>query len=128
MANCLWIEPEQLADWMKNSPNETIIIDVRDIDYQVRKIPGSKHIEYSEFPSQIEQLISDLQKLRPKPKRIVFHCMFCKQRGPSAAEYFYQKSQDASPNLNLDVCILNGGFNKWKIRFFKDENMFETIP
>ncbi|KAA6393831.1 MAG: hypothetical protein EZS28_010644 [Streblomastix strix] len=119
------IEPDQLADWLKNEPNKTILIDVRGLDYKNEKIPGSRHIEFTELCGIIKKLVKEFAKHNPPLLRVVFYCTFGRQRSPSGAYMFYKKSQIDMPKL--DVFFLEGGLDGWKRKFEAVENMIETI-
>ncbi|KAH7831384.1 uncharacterized protein MONOS_13076 [Monocercomonoides exilis] len=119
------IEPYELAQLLKSSPKDVVVVDVRDVDYNGYKIPGSRHIPNYEFPSKIDVLIESLKFLDPLPSSIVFHCFASKSRGPKAARSFLEKSSIALPSL--DVLVLRGGFHAWEERFCKEQDMMEAI-
>ncbi|KAA6375969.1 MAG: hypothetical protein EZS28_028503 [Streblomastix strix] len=125
MARIQLVEPYELAQWIDVDSNGIIVMDVRDSDYYGYKIPGSRNIPANQFGQNVDILIENLRKQVPTPTKIVFHCQYCRTRGPTAARLFFKKSQNILPQL--EVYILNGGFDAYEQRFKNDDSKLERI-
>ncbi|KAA6388747.1 MAG: hypothetical protein EZS28_015727 [Streblomastix strix] len=120
-----FVEPQELAQWLKTDNSGTIVIDVRDTDFTGNRIPGSRNMPANQFIENVDILIENLQQQEPKPNKIVFHCQHSKERGPNAARLFRKKSLNALPSI--EVYNLHGGFHEYEQIFKDDETMLEKI-
>ena len=104
-----YVAPEELVGWYQDgSIQEVLIVDVREDDYTVGKLPGSIHVPFHQILPQMSRISSALTA----KTKIVFHCYFSQTRGPSAAQYFVQELGQKHPDVQ--VLVLTGGWKTWR--------------
>lgn len=131
-----YIDPDQLYQLIKTTknPQDLVIIDVRDDDYDGGHIRDSWHIPVTEFKQVFPTVLSKLQA--QGTKKVVIHCSLSKQRGPSSALRFRRflneelASSDAPQSVKdyisqLSVAVLKGGFVAWQRKYGTDESVTE---
>ena len=105
------ITPTQLAALLRTptTPPSTSVIDVRDSDHAGGHIAGSTHVP----SAQLEARVGALARALAGQRRVVFHCMFSRERGPRAAERFLAEARGGE---GQEVLVLEGGFEAWRVR------------
>eukprot|EP00761_Pharyngomonas_kirbyi_P013347 gb/GECH01013375.1/.p1 GENE.gb/GECH01013375.1/~~gb/GECH01013375.1/.p1 ORF type:complete len:160 (+),score=44.38 gb/GECH01013375.1/:1-480(+) len=117
------IGADTLIQGLENNPDEWLIIDVRDVDFDGGHIPSCLHIPFSEFEQHLNEVLEQCQER----KHVVFYCMYSQQRGPSCASILASKLADTPlpNNSTLEINVLNGGFHEWCKRFKDDPHLVE---
>ncbi|KAK2947170.1 hypothetical protein BLNAU_17875 [Blattamonas nauphoetae] len=119
------IEPHELAEMIKTSPNNVVVVDLRDEDYVEGCIPHSEHYPSDGFEEAVYTLIDSIKAKNPQPSWIVFHCQQSMSRGPKGARLFQKEAKDILPNIR--VVVLRGGWNAWADRYWGEEGMIQPI-
>ncbi|KAL9655329.1 hypothetical protein ABK040_009102 [Willaertia magna] len=59
---------------------------------------------------------------------IIFHCYYCRMRGPTASKCFLEIIQKNFPDLlkKIKIYYLKGGWSGWKKQFKQDERFIEN--
>ena len=110
-----------MARLVRESPQNVVIVDVRQHDYTVGKIRGSINIPFDRFPEPaIGELVNIVQTV--KPKMIVTHCHYCQTRGPKSARMLRE-----SGGFSVPIVYLEGGWDAWYGRFNDDQFMIEQL-
>ena len=109
------ISPQTLREWL-DSPQPPTVVDVRDDGYIGGHIKGCMHVPSAVFAAKVD----DLRRQLDGKDRIVFHCQYSQQRGPSCARYF--ASDPATPK----TYVLSGGFSNWAHTFNGEEGHTEA--
>lgn len=116
------ISCEQLRQMIDklSTPQDYLIVDVRDTDFKCGNIPNCINIPSHEFMSRIEDLKSQLG-----PSTVpVFHCQLSQVRGPKCARRFMDSY---GPTNTRPVFVLEGGFEAWKEMCGNDTMYVENI-
>ena len=127
MAGVGYIEPEALAKLLSSEAESklVLVVDVREDDFGIGKIPGSLNIPFHSFENSYDILVE-----ATKGKNyVIFHCHFSAQRGPSAAAMardFYEKAY--LPGERPTVLVLRGGFKAWFNLYHNDLRHFQKLP
>jgi len=87
-----------------------LVVDVRADDYPGGSIPTSVHQPFASFDSSVDSLISKVAS--EKVGRVVFYCMYSRERAPTCAELFLNKYPH-DQKAPIQVCVLTGGFAAW---------------
>eukprot|EP00894_Picocystis_sp_ML_P004920 jgi/Pico_ML_1/55437/g1120.t1 len=89
----------------------TVIVDVRDTDFQGGNIRGALNVPSEHFynDAQVDKLVARFAQSR----YVVFHCMFSQQRGPFCASKFASRLGAAQLPQEPQVFILERGFSGW---------------
>ncbi|GAA6007632.1 hypothetical protein JCM10207_006417 [Rhodosporidiobolus poonsookiae] len=123
-----YIKPDTVAQWITDQPkrDDYLIIDVRSSDFPGGNLPGAVNITTKEFRNEesLDRLIQRHILPHPSLRTIVVHCMRSQTRGPYAA---YLLSRAPSLPKNVDVVILEGGFQGWLARFRGRGELFEGL-
>lgn len=94
--------------------NEAQVVDVRNLEFYVSRIPGSRHAPSAEFKKLAPALVADLGRCRTV---IAFLCSSGEGRARSCAAQFLQQLNSHMPHACCDVRVLEGGFNLWERHF-----------
>lgn len=110
-----YVEPSELRSVLKEPG--TVIVDVRSAEERADgHIANSKHIEASEW--DIDGLTGAARELvdsiDPAKQRLVFHCMYSRERGPRSA----LATTKARPELS--VAVLRGGFQQCMTKLYPE--------
>lgn len=135
MMGVSFVSTETLADWLLESPERVVVIDVRDSDYEVGRVRGSLHCPFSSFDAP-----SVLESIPEFTKDVVIYCHYSQMRGPSAAatllDYVSMMSMAADKSQNslcsyegapFRVNVLKGGFSAWHDRYYSNHNLYENL-
>eukprot|EP00727_Mastigamoeba_balamuthi_P002243 m51a1_g12015 putative rhodanese-like protein (129) ;mRNA; r:2582-3257 len=86
------------------------VVDVRDEGGDgCERIAGAVHVPSEDFPSRVADLAHELAR----QDVVVFHCTFCKTRGPRCAAAFERAL--AGFTARPRVCVLEGGFRSFAV-------------
>mmetsp|Transcript_118380 Transcript_118380/g.379503 ORF Transcript_118380/g.379503 Transcript_118380/m.379503 type:complete len:696 (-) Transcript_118380:149-2236(-) len=94
--------------------NEAQVVDVRNLEFHISRIPGSRHAPSAEFKKLAPALVADLGRCRTV---IAFLCSAGEGRARSCAMQFLQQLNSHMPHACCDVRVLEGGFNLWERHF-----------
>lgn len=98
-----------LLQKLKCNPDDLVVIDVRELDFDGGHIDNCLHIDYSTFDDHLDYLV---QKFKQRDIDIVFHCMFSKVRGNECAMKFVAALKNQQ-NVICKVFLLIGGFSQF---------------
>ena len=121
------LEPKDLATAiLSEQSGQTIIIDVRDADYEGGNIKGSVNIPYFDEAKASELATTVIDK---NITMVVFHCYFCRMRGPTAAKLFAKVLGTNYPDqsAHVKIKVLRGGWSNWKNNFKADDKLVENV-
>lgn len=123
LSNIKHLSPETLKSWILQSKTPLgknfLVVDVRDSDHIGGNIINSLHLPSSSFNEQGMDSLLEIITSR-EINCIVFHCMLSQQRGPRAALKFGRHIQSLNNYSNINIYVLDGGFNYWQ-RLYKNE-------
>ena len=94
------MEQEELKKLILEKDQKFTIVDVRDIDFPGGNIAGATNIPYFTEDKAItlaEDLIANGHEL------VIFHCFYCRMRGPTAARCFEKVVKRDYPNLRIKM-------------------------
>ncbi len=126
MPSFKWIEQKQLVERIKNGDATTVIIDVRDIDFEGGNIKSATNIPYFD-EAKAMSLLHHIQL--HQITTVVFHCFYCRMRGPTAAKLFQKivSQQNHSNSQPIEIVVLRGGWSKWKNAFKTNSELVENV-
>lgn len=116
-----YLEPEQLAELLLVESQKILIVDVRDDDYVIGRIRGSRHYPFCRLTTD-HGLRQQLMREADGKEMVIFHCHFSQTRGPEAAEIFTREHSGQTRPL-----ILRGGWKVWRERYRNDERFVELF-
>lgn len=106
-------QPQELWDMMKNQT--TLVIDVRDIDFDGGNIRDARHIPYREICGDSGILNAIVDECRQFGiKHVVFCCQYGQRRSRLAAGRF---SSLLTCDDKVSVAYVEGGYDNWKTVF-----------
>eukprot|EP01027_Heterolobosea_sp_BB2_P014426 GEZU01020716.1.p1 GENE.GEZU01020716.1~~GEZU01020716.1.p1 ORF type:complete len:190 (-),score=10.89 GEZU01020716.1:149-718(-) len=92
-----------------------LVVDVRDDDFRGGNIKNALHMPSEGFLDSMHKLADRVQQ--EKIEKIIFHCMYSSQRGPTAAlhfrNYWDEKFAEDGVPFPLSIHVLKGGFVGW---------------
>jgi len=101
----------RLKNW-----EDTVLVDVRDIDFYTGYIPGSLHFPWTDFdPSRLCEAYAHQRK------RIVFLCYTSQNRAVSCAKQLLLYVREHVSKPKCEISILEGGFQRWEVTLGKDD-------
>ena len=114
-----------LRQMILNQKTNFQIIDVRDDDFSIGKIFGSKNFPSIDFDEKLEDLTKFL--LKNEKKQLIFHCYYSQARGPRCAQTFQEFVDDKYPNNKFQIFVLEGGWCNFYEKFGDDKKLIEKI-
>ncbi|GAA5926106.1 hypothetical protein JCM3775_005206 [Rhodotorula graminis] len=127
-AKLKYIKPDDVAHLIRSGDTASfLVIDVRSSDFPGGNLPGALNLHTGHFRSDrdVERVIQQhITPRLPALRTVVLHCMRSQTRGPYAASLL-QRSPALPPNL--DVVVLEGGFQGWLRRYRGDKRLFENL-
>lgn len=93
---------------------EAQIIDVRNVDYFIARIPGSWHAPYSDFNKEVSTLAAQFGGCR---KVLAFVCTCGEAKARKCATAFLRHLNKKNSIVCCDVRVLEGGFSLWERHF-----------
>jgi len=128
ISDLVFLPREQLASLLSSpeTSSSVAVIDVRDSDHIGGHIRSSQWIPINTLDYKLPELVRTL-KSRDK---VVFHCALSQQRGPSAALRYARErarilGEEALKEKKQDICVLEGGFSMWQVKYGEDEKLTE---
>eukprot|EP00443_Scrippsiella_acuminata_P041460 CAMPEP_0115233002 /NCGR_PEP_ID=MMETSP0270-20121206/34054_1 /TAXON_ID=71861 /ORGANISM="Scrippsiella trochoidea, Strain CCMP3099" /LENGTH=151 /DNA_ID=CAMNT_0002647707 /DNA_START=95 /DNA_END=547 /DNA_ORIENTATION=+ len=93
---------------------EAQVVDVRNVEFFIARIPGSWHAPYSAFNKEVGALAAQFGGCR---KVLAFVCMCGEARARSCATTFLKHLNQQNSIVCCDVRVLEGGFSLWERHF-----------
>ncbi|BGP47533.1 Cdc25 phosphatase Ibp1 [Rhodotorula kratochvilovae] len=125
-----YIKPDTVAELIRAGETrrpEFLVIDVRSSDFPGGNLPGAVNITTREFrdDAAIDRVIQrHIAPRLPQLRTVVVHCMRSQTRGPYAA-HLLSRSPSLPPDV--EVVVLEGGFQGWLRRYKGEKVLFEGL-
>ncbi|OXV10313.1 hypothetical protein Egran_01926 [Elaphomyces granulatus] len=106
-------------------PTQVAVVDVRDSDHIGGHIHSSMWVPSATLDLHLPELVRTLQN----KEKVVFHCAYSQQRGPSAAlRYAREREQTLGieESKKQEVFVLEGGFVDWQEKYGNDTRLTEA--
>jgi rhodanese-related sulfurtransferase len=113
-----YMEPKEIEKKIKNKLDNYLVVDVRDDDYELYKIKGSKNYPSYKFEKEAEKLYDYVKS--KSIQDIIFHCTYSQVRGPKAAKHFQEKYKE------FNIFVLKGGILNF-VNYVENESNFKEI-
>ncbi|KAJ0399426.1 hypothetical protein ATCC90586_000400 [Pythium insidiosum] len=123
------IQAEELAELLRESSKRPVVIDVRDPGTTGGFIRGARSVPRVRFDDReaLDALVRELMD----ESLVVFHCLNCNNRGPTAALIFQNRLDELVPADSSHkpiVKILHRGFKVFSEQFGQDEELVDPNP
>ncbi|GAA5821668.1 hypothetical protein JCM3770_004761 [Rhodotorula araucariae] len=125
-----YIKPDAVAELIRAGETrrpEFLVIDVRSSDFPGGNLPGAVNVTTDKFRTDhaVERVIQQhIAPRLPQLRTVIVHCMRSQTRGPYAA-HLLARSPALPPNV--DVVVLEGGFQGWLRRYRGEKALFEGM-
>ena len=117
----LYIEQDQLCQFIDRADGQTLVVDVRDDDNLGGAIVGAVHHPDGTFD------VGAVAELAVGKTVVVFHCMESARRAPRCARRLHDywvatatRRPGSVPQTQPRICVLQGGADLWIRRFWQD--------
>ena len=117
----LYIEQDQLCQFIDRADGQTLVVDVRDDDNRGGAIIGAVHHPDGTFD------VGTVAELAVGKAVVVFHCMESARRAPRCARRLHDywvanatRKPGSAPHTHPRICVLQGGADLWIRRFWQD--------
>lgn len=147
MKKVVFIERPDLAEKILSGTSGFLVVDMREHDFVGGNITGAVNMPACEF-NEIKALELGQQLLASNINLVVFHCFYCRMRGPTAAKLFDRVLKQHYPTSSIQVyvgmCVdlvggyicsntiirrvLRGGWSKWKNEYKKNDKLVVNMP
>lgn len=124
-----YVEPSELASWLRSGKGKIAIIDVRDADYPYGNIKGCVNIPSAQFHGDAEAHVANYRSV----DRVVFHCAMSQVRGPKAANRFKNvlvevlETEGETQGPVPEIYVLRGGFSRFQEEFGDSKDLVENL-
>ena len=125
----MYVSREELIELQRTG--SAIVVDVRDEDVAGGQINGALHMADDTFGSAQVRTLLEAAIRKRNVAVIIFHCMESARRGPRCARRFMVAMEalrncgEIQEELVLQVRILEGGFDQWVRRYWRDPERVE---
>ncbi|KAI9021972.1 Rhodanese-like domain-containing protein [Hyaloraphidium curvatum] len=123
-----YVEPAELAAWLRQGKRKLAVIDVRDADFPYGNIRGCINIPSRTFHDTVSGIVERFRGM----DALVFHCALSQIRGPKAANSFrtavLETMSDGGEQAKVpELYVLRGGFSRFQEEFGTEEDLVENL-
>ncbi|KAF5830387.1 rhodanese domain phosphatase [Dunaliella salina] len=126
-----FIRPVQLATLLRDPEQQgkTVILDVREDDYDGGCIRGAIHKPHAEnfYDESAVNKIIDEHLNGPSTERVVVHCMLSQVRGPRSAKALASALEKRGRAGQPAVLVLSGGWESFSAVYRSEPDLIQRL-